>query len=116
MGGTMGGAPKHAKPGSSRWQPNKPNQPGQPSQPHYGGPTPPPGWTYPGQQQGQQGPNPQQQGPGERLGGGRGGVDKQEARGYQLATQAGKLGVPHIERGKCRSTRFILVAAAQHHV
>ena len=79
------GGPKHAKPGSSRWQPNKPNQPGQPSQPQYGGPTPPPGWTYPGQQQGQQGPNqqqgpnPQQQGPGERLGGVRGGVDKQEA-------------------------------------
>ncbi|PLA12661.1 ATP-dependent zinc metalloprotease FtsH [Corynebacterium riegelii] len=78
------GGPKHAKPGSSRWQPSKPNQPGQPglpqrpSQPHYGGPTPPPGWTYPGQQQGQQGPNPQQC-PGERLGGGRGGVDKQEA-------------------------------------
>ena len=78
MGGTMGGAPKHAKPGSSRWQPNKPGQPGQPSQPHYGGPTPPPGWTYPGQQQG---PNPQQQGPnpGQNQGQVRGGVDKQEA-------------------------------------
>ena len=84
MGGTMGGAPKHAKPGSSRWQPNKPNQPsqpgqsGQPGQPQYGGPTPPPGWTYPGQQQG---PNPQQQGPnpGQNQGQVRGGVDKQEA-------------------------------------
>ncbi|MGV0393232.1 ATP-dependent zinc metalloprotease FtsH [Corynebacterium riegelii] len=72
------GGPKHAKPGSSRWQPNKPNQSGQPGQPQYGGPTPPPGWTYPGQQQA---PG-QQQSPGasrRRQDGGRGGVDKQEA-------------------------------------
>ncbi|OEX93962.1 cell division protein FtsH [Corynebacterium sp. BCW_4722] len=46
--------------GSSRWQPPKANK-----HPEYGGPKPPQGWSYPGQQQGpsqeQQDPNPGQQ-------------------------------------------------------